>query len=132
MVHQARALFIAPRVAPITRAKASLDKLQRCAPEKTSGRHAFLAEAYSALRSVLAQSGQTLTNEMRLKVMREHGDVYQALPLDKKRRYEERQNAKIAERRADLKENLAHTQALIGISNRRALEERMADGQQQC
>lgn len=133
MVHQARALFAnPPKPGPVAKAEAKLTKLRKQSPEKTSGRHIFMADAYAALRIVLASSGQPLTNDLRLKVMREHGLVYKKLPLLQRRKYEEAASNAILERRANLNEDILHTEALVGISRRRDLEERRAHGVQQC
>lgn len=133
LAHQARALFATPSQAgPLEKAEAKLGKLQKRSPEKICGRQIFLADAFAALKTELAKSGQTLTNEMRLRVMREHGSTYKNLPLQKRRRYEDLAQNVALERRSSLDEEIAHSEAELGMTRRRALEERLASGTQQC
>jgi hypothetical protein len=131
LVHQARALFSKPpRKGPLPQAEAALTRLNKKSPEKTYGRHVFLAEAYAALRSVLAAGGQPFTNELRLKVMREHSAMYKTLPFAQRRRYEDLASTASVQRRALLNEDILHAEALVGMARRRVTEESLAAGQQ--
>lgn len=127
MIHQTRSLFERPARA-LDKVASRLRRVANKAPEKSSGRHYFLGEAYAALKQVLVAQGQSMTNDLRLKVMREHAGIYRALPLAKRRRYEAAASDGAVKRRAALDEEVQHTLAALRIGRQRELEECLAAG----
>ena len=133
LLHQARSLFASPSQAlPIPRAQKRLEKMLGSQPERIGGKHVFLADAYAAAKSVLQRSGQKLSNELRLEIMRKHGAEYNKLPLEKRMQYEELASNKAQTNRGELNEDIAHTMAAIGLGKRREREEQLANGMPQC
>ena len=87
-LHQQRAMFNASEGAKqVAKLEAQLQRQCRKQPEKITGRHVFLSDAFEALRSALP-AGKSMTNAARIAVMQRHGAEYRSLPPQLRLKYD--------------------------------------------
>ena len=130
-LHQQRAMFNASEGAKqVAKLEAQLQRQCRKQPEKITGRHVFLSDAFEALRSALP-AGKSMTNAARIAVMQRHGAEYRSLPPQLRLKYDLKAQQMARDRRETVLGETCRLRAAADLAKAR-LEEVAASSHPRC
>jgi hypothetical protein len=128
MLHQARRFFVQdPGGRAAERRASKLVRLEKKQPQKIIGRNVFLRDLMQEARSGLRQD-ERLSAASRQRVVRLHGALHKALPLEVQVGYDSAARAEIAQRSADVASEAQHVRADLALKRKRDVEERLSEG----
>jgi hypothetical protein len=127
-LHHGRHFFLQPPEERVLgRADKKLDTLTRKAPEKVSGKHAFLAHLFEEAKEAVPRGAKLPTDTVR-RIIAQHSRMFTELPLAGQAAFHKEARDTAAGRATTIQEDIEHLQTAARLGRARLSEELLTEG----